>query len=61
MNNPNIVPKKANTEERINRILKSLVNRFAVACGIVKSDRIRMIPTTRIFKTTVSATRMMVR
>jgi hypothetical protein len=61
MNNPEVVPINAKTEERINNLLKSFVNKFAVACGMVNSDRIKIIPTTRIFKTTVSAIMIIVR
>ena len=61
INNPEIVPIKAKTDERISSFLKSLVNKFAVACGIVNNERIRIIPTTRIFKTTVKAIKVIVK
>ncbi len=38
--------------------LKSLTNKLAVAWGIVNKDIIRMIPTTFILRTIVSATKL---
>jgi len=56
-----MAPIKANTEDKINSFLKSLVNKFADACGMVSNDKIRIIPTTLIFKTTVKAINDMVK
>ena len=58
---PETVPIKANAEDNRISFLKSFVYKFAVACGMVSSDRIRIIPTTLMFKTTVSAIKVMVR
>ena len=60
-NNPEMVPKKANNDEKTNSLLKSFVKRLAVACGIVSNDKMSMMPTTRIFNTTVRAIKVMVK
>jgi hypothetical protein len=61
INNPDKVPVKAKTDDKISSFLKSLVNKFAEACGMVSNDKIRIIPTTLIFKTTVKAINDMVK
>lgn len=55
INKPETVPVKANNDDSITSFLKLFVNKLAVACGTVSSDKMRMIPTTLIFKTTVNA------
>ena len=58
---PEKVPANAKSVDKPIIFLKSDVNRLAVACGSVRSERIRIIPTTLMFSTTVSATNVMVR
>ena len=59
--NPEKVPANAKNVDKPIIFLKSEVKRFAVACGSVRSERIRIIPTTLMFSTTVSATNVMAR
>lgn len=61
INNPEIVPVNANIVDKTSNFLKSLVNKFADACGMVSSERMRIMPTTRIFSTTVKEISIMVR
>ena len=61
INSPEIVPSNANKVEKIKSFLKSFVYKFAVACGIVSNDKMRIIPTTRIFSTTVNAINIIIR
>ena len=55
MSKPELVPINANKVDNKIKKRKFFVNKLAVACGKVNNERIRIIPTTLMFKTTVKA------
>ena len=58
---PPIAPEKPIKTDQIAIFLKSVTNKFAIACGIVSKDKINMMPATFILKTMVRAINAMMR